>query len=266
MTGERHQEMAQDLTPNDTVAIVADALLDARRTGRRIPSTALAGIEPTLDEGYAVQARVLAEIGPAGGFKAGRSAPDADPTVAPIPQSMVRRNGATFTANELSACGIELEIGFLIDRPLPSPDAADFDQRLQSCVRPCAAIEVVDSRMEAFTDTPPPLKLADNLLGAGVVLGEPVSDWTPDELCKPTISLTFDGKTVIEGPRPVPGGSAFGTLAGFIRTADRHKYTIRPGQIVITGSLSGMDFIQPGTRVEGHVSGLGSVSMSYVAG
>jgi len=254
------------MATNDTVTILADALLDARRTGRRVPSTALAGIEPTLAEGYAIQSRVLAEIGPAGGFKAGRTSPDTNPTVAPIPQSMVRKNGATFTVNEIDACGIELEIGFLIDRPLPSADAADFEQRLQSCVRPCAAIEVVDSRLEAFTDAPPPLKLADNLLGAGVVLAEPVSEWSPDDLCEPTISLTFDGKTVIEGPRPVPGGSAFGTLAGFIRTADQHKYTIRPGQIVITGSLSGIDFIQPGTRVEGHVSGLGSVSMTYAAG
>lgn len=254
------------MNTTDTVTILTDAILDARRTGRRIPSSTLVGIEPTLAEGYAVQARVLAEIGPAGGFKAGRSAPDAIPSVAPIPQSMVRRNGATFTANEIGACGIELEIGFLIDRPLPSPDAADFEHRLRTCVRPCAAIEVVDSRLEAFTDAPPPLKLADNQLGAGAVLGEPVSDWTPEALCEPTISLTFDGKTVVEGPRAVPGGSAFGTLAGFIRSADQHKYTIRPGQIVITGSLSGMDFINPGTRVEGRVEGLGSVSMTYAAG
>ncbi|WP_366658009.1 fumarylacetoacetate hydrolase family protein [Fodinicurvata sp. EGI_FJ10296] len=250
----------------DTVTTLADAILDARRTGRRIPSSAVTDAEPSVAEAYAIQARVLAGIGPAGGFKAGRTSPDDHPSVAPIPQSMIRRNGATFTANELGACGIELEVGFLIDRPLPSADSSDFEKRLRDCVRPCPALEVVDSRFETFTKTPPGLKLADNQLGAGAVIGEPVDDWRPEDLCEPSVTLAFDGKTIVEGPRPVPGGSAFGTLAGFIQAAALHKYTIRPGQIVITGSLSGMDFIEPGTRVEGSIAGLGTVTLTFAPG
>lgn len=250
----------------DTVTKLADAIIEARRTGRRIPSSAVTGVEPTVADAYAIQARVLAEIGPAGGFKAGRQSPDEFPTVAPIPQSMIRRNGATFTANELGACGIELEVGFLIDRPLPSASSPDFEQRLRDCVRPFAAIEVVDSRFETFTKTPQRLKLADNQLGAGAVVGEPLDDWRVEDLCEPAITLAFDGKTILEGPRPVPGGSAFGTLAGFIRATELHKYALEPGQIIITGSLSGMDFIEPGTPVEGSIAGLGTVTMTYAHG
>ena len=121
----------------DSTAL-ADALIDAHLNGGSIAPSA-----PSLSraEIMAVQARVSAALGPVAGFKVGTS-PDGPPILAPIQTRYVVANGGTRAVPE--KLGIELEVGFELVEPLPSPG---LPARPERHFRPCAVLELVETRL-----------------------------------------------------------------------------------------------------------------------
>lgn len=248
--------------PTNPAEEFAATLIAARRDGKRAPASAAEAFAATADVADAtrVQSIVADACGPVAAWK---TAPGADaPMIAPILARGVRPSPATYGTDEIGACGIELEIAFRIDRPLPSPDAPDFAEALKASVTALAAIEVVDGRFDGFADGPPMAKLADNQLNGGLVLGGAGTLASSS----PAVRLTFDGRVVKEGPAAPPGGDAYKALETFVRHVGSHCGGLAVGQVVTTGSLSGMLFVEPGTRVEGSVEGLGEVSVTYRPG
>lgn len=247
------------LVPTKTAEDFAAALVAARRDKAPAPAAVAARFaeEASAEDVAAVQAIVAEACGPVAAWK---TAPQPGaPMMAPIFRNDVRPSPADFGTDEIGACGIELEIAFRVDRPLPAPDAADFADALRASVTPLAVIEVVDGRFESFADGPAAAKLADNQINGGLVLGA-TGTLTA---ASPSVRLAFDGRVVKEGPATPPGGDAWATLEAFARHVGSHCGGLRVGQVVTTGSLTGMLFVEPGTRVEGWVEGLGDVAVSY---
>lgn len=239
----------------------AAALIRARREKVRIAADVAArfAADANPDDVIAVQAAVAEACGPVAAWKV---APGADrPMIAPILADGVRPSPATFGTDEIGACGIELEIAFRIDAPLPAPDSANFSEALRQAVTPLAAIEVVDGRFEDFRTGAPAAKLADNQINAGLVLGAPGT-----LAAAPLASrLAFGDKVVFDTPAAPPGGDAWATLEAFARHIGTHCGGAKVGHIVTTGSLTGMLFVDPGTHVTGSVDGLGEVAVTYQA-
>ncbi|MDY8108882.1 hypothetical protein U0C82_06955 [Fulvimarina sp. 2208YS6-2-32] len=254
-----------DASERDPIDAFAARLIEARRSGRRIPraQAEAAGSDLTIGGAYGVQASVCRALGPARAFKTGRKALDLPVIVAPVLESGLRGDGAVFSARELGGCGIELEIGFRLDRPLPPVEAEDFAERARGCVTPLPVIEIIDGRIEAFTELSDALKLADNQMNGGLVWAEPQADGATPDFVQPVTDLRFDGRQIVSGPCPVPGGDAFDIFVAFARAIGDHCGGFQPGQIVTTGSLTGMLFVEPGTRIEGRIEGLGTISVSY---
>ncbi|MBC6716282.1 2-keto-4-pentenoate hydratase [Aurantimonas sp. DM33-3] len=254
--------MADDTTPAEALAT---ALIAARRSHAPMPRSEadrLAGmIGP--DGAYAVQQLVCEAFGPVAAWKTGRKRV-ADPVIAaPVLEGGLRASGASFSTGELGACGVELEIGFRLDRPLPPFDTADFEALARDCVTPLAVIEMVDGRIDGFMDAAPLAKLADNQSNGGLVFGTQVNEGTLD-LTEPEVRLTFDGREVVTGRQKVPGGDAFSVFLAFARMVGDHCGGLQLGQIVTTGTLSGLPFVAPGTVIEGWISGLGPVRTAFV--
>ncbi|ORE91488.1 putative hydratase protein [Stappia sp. 22II-S9-Z10] len=246
--------------PTPLAETFAAALIEARRTGRRAGADAIAAFaEATPADVMDVQALVADACGPVGAWK---TAPgEGRPMIAPILAPLIRPSGAVFGTDEIGSCGIELEIGFRLDRPLPDPSAPDFSAALKAAVTPVVVIEVVDGRMDGFTTAPAPAKLADNQSNGGLVVGE------TGVLASnaPVIRLLLGDTVAAEGATSPPGGDAYVSLENFVRHVGDFLGGFQPGQILITGSLNGMPFIEPGTRVEGHIAGLGDVSLEFAA-
>lgn len=215
----------------------------------------------TTSDAYAVQAIVLDALGPAGGFKTGRQAPDACQVMAPIPVPRIRPSPAVFKADELHLVGVELEIAFRFDKPSPDPKDPDFESNLRSAVSVMPAIEVVDTRLTDAGAGHALSKLADNQSNAGLVIGTAVplaaiADGTEFE-----VDFRTSSQTLGSGPAKVPGGSAFAVLAGFVQMVGSHCGGVQQGHVVTTGALTGLHWIEKGTTVTGHISGLGEVSV-----
>ncbi|NRG17932.1 2-keto-4-pentenoate hydratase [Rhizobiales bacterium] len=249
--------------PSDLARALASHLIAARERGR--PLAAWRGYETlTADDAYCVQSIVTESYGPAGGFKVACK-PDQPNIMAPILTSDILFSPAVLTAPGEENIGMELEIGFRLLAPPPPVDIPDFTDRLRECVEVVPVIEIVRSRLSGHESAPALLKLADNQINGGLVAGAPLADWSPEDLSAVSARLSLGGETVLDGMAHVPGGNAFANLCELVRMIGDHCGGLKPGHIVITGSLNGLPYVKPGMRIEGKIRGIGDVSLDLEA-
>lgn len=249
------------MTGSTLSTTLAQQLIVARNGGPAIdPASQRNWLNAEL--AYAVQSAVVAEIGPVGAFKTARN-PDQPTIMAPIFKKDVFNSPARFEPDRFGLIGIELEIGFVVLKNLPPLNAPDFRDRARFCVAPAAVIEVVDTRLTDIPNASPMLKLADNQLNGGLVVGDTLRDWQGADFTSVTATLRFDDDLVLDGSCEVPGGDAFESFCALAELVGGHCGGLKAGHVVITGSLNGMPFVPQGTRVEGTITGIGEVSAQF---
>lgn len=240
---------------------LAAALLAARERGPKLPSAV--GAKITRARIFAVQAEVAARLGPVGGFKVA-CPPDAPIVIAPIMARDIHASPATIPLAAGEAAGVELEYAFRLIGPVPDTGAADFAVRLRSAVELLPVFELVQSRLADPMGASAALKMLDNQLNGALVLGEALRDWQDVDVTRAEARLVLGGATLLEGPARVPGGDAFATLCALVHALGEHCGGLKPGHVVITGSLNGLPWTAAPTLAEGRIAGLGSVRMRLV--
>lgn len=246
------------MTPTATLR-----LLDARSQGHRIAWRDL--LPADAAEAYAVQDATLLRLGPVGGWKVGAASPDGQVHCAPLPASGVLANGANLVGEAWRARGLEVEVAVRVGR--------DFDPQARGLSRDALAahfdavlpaIEVVESRLEGWPQADPLVQLADLQSHGALVLGMPC-DLGPQalDLSATHAMLWVDGECVVDrtGGHLSPD---LWRLVGWLadHCADRGQ-PLRAGQVVTTGSCTGLHCVAAGARVEGRIEGLGSVSLQF---
>lgn len=239
-------------------AQLAEQILAARRLGKAATVSNQSERQISLEEAYAVQSAVVDETGPVGGFKVANKS-IASRIMAPIFLKDIWRSPAFLDVPACEAIGIELEVGFLIDAPLPPRDAADRRARVADCLSALPVIEIVRTRLSG--DVTPELKLADNQINGGLVVGTPLKDWQSMNLGSVRARLSLGTEVVLEGEAQVPGGDAFENFLVLEEMIGSHCGGLKPDQIVITGSLNGLPYVQADLAVQGEITGLGAVSV-----
>ncbi|MHC9237095.1 hydratase [Pseudooceanicola sp. 502str34] len=231
------------------------ALIEAHRTRSRFDPEGMA-LPATRAEARALQADVMATLGPVAGYKIGAQDEEVV-TFAPIPQARTHPSGATVTARDRLA--VELEVGFELVAPLPDGPPPEA---LQAYFRPRVALELVDTRLTGARASDPVLKLADFQLNEGLILGTGPENWDGRDFTTVTAQMTANDTTVVEGPITIPGGSARTSLRRCLRTLDAMGRRLDPGQVVITGSLCGVPWFDKGTEVNTRIEGLGTAAVT----
>lgn len=233
-----------------TVETFSTALVEAHRTGRRADASKLP--EPDYDQALEIQRRVKAHLGPVAGFKVARRS-DGPPVIAPIRANRTLASGTPVAVRD--RIGIELEIGFeLISEP-----AADMVTNPATFFLPRIVLELVDTRLDGAEDAPM-MKLADMQINDGLIVGPRLMAWDGSDFGEVTASLRCGETQVIDGVGTVPGGSAIANLALFLAHIEDHCGGLTKGQIVITGSISGLAYFPGGTDIKGRVEGFGAVN------
>ncbi|MFZ7093077.1 hydratase [Primorskyibacter sp. 2E233] len=231
-------------------ATFAAALIEAHKTGRRADATQLS--TPDYAEALEIQRQVQSHLGAVGGFKVAQR-PGGPPVIAPICADRTVPSGAAIAVRD--QLGIELEIGFeLITEP-----SGDLMARPQDHFRPHIVVELVDTRMTGADDDPLK-KFADMQINAGLVVGPALDGWDGSDFGTVTASLRCGETQVIDGKVTVPDGSALESLAVFCAHVGDHCGGLKKGQIVITGSLSGLVYFPGGRDVTGVIEGFGKVT------
>lgn len=223
-------------------------------------------VPQTPEDAYAAQtalaARLVPKYGPIVGWKVGAPSPTAEPAAAPLLANLVRPSPARFGGSRLRLRGIEAEVAFRFGRALPPRrepyGEADVSAAIQS-IHP--AIELVETRFETWEGPPGLAKLADFGSNGGFCFGPGSTEWRSRDLARPTVTLEIDGKRIAERVGGNTAGHPMRTLIWLANHASFLGRGLQAGDIVTTGSHTGLVFAGHDSRVAARVAGLGEANL-----
>lgn len=214
-------------------------------------------------EAYAVQTELAHALGPIAGWKVGAPNLQATPACAPMPLAGLRPSGSTLQVPAAAWRIVEVEVALRLgtdldvraDMPTPRELAASIQDVLP-------LMELVDGRYAEGRDAPAPHRLADLQCHAGFVVGPAASiDPATLDLRVVEASLWFGDTRQAHAVGGNPAPDAWHLLGWLARHCAERGLPLRRGQIVTTGSCTGMHVAPTDTRLCGRVTGIGEVEM-----
>ena len=224
-----------------------------------------------LDEAYGVRREFEAieqarGRGAVAGYKIGLTTPIMqklcgvdEPCYGAIFATEVHHRRAELATRNYCRLGIETEIAVKLAEDLPR--GGDFD-RVGAAVESCmAAIELLEDLRHDYKRLSAAAMVAGNVWNAGVVLGNPVTDWRRLDLAEATARLTINGNEIGHGKGGDVMNNPLNALAWLANKLAAAGTPLRRGMIVMTGSMVPIQFPAPGDRAIVEVSGLGTAEL-----
>ena len=257
----------------ETIAAIADELVEAGRTRTPVPllHTRYEGMD--VEDSYAVQklwaSRLEAEGRRVAGRKIGLTSKAmqaatgiTEPDYGVIFDDQVLENGAVVEWKRYTHPRIEVELAFRLGRDLKGPGVTLFDV-LDATDYVVPALEILDSRIEmegrTIVDT-----ISDNAaLGAMVVGGRPVRPHEVD--LRWVSSLLYRNQEIVE--TGVAAGVLNHPANGVAWLADKlaqHGQDLRAGDLVLAGSFTRPMWVYEGDTVYADYGPLGTVTCRFV--
>lgn len=244
---------------------LAALLVDAHRHRRRIASgdaQAPAGI----DDVYRVQDEVVAALAPGERVTAWKVSPPrggADPAASPIPPGRCHMSPALLDAAGFHMLGIEVEIAFRFGRDLPPRPAPYADEDVLGAVDAAlVVVELCDSRFADGQDAPPLLRLADFQSNGALIVGTGMPVWRTIDFASQTAQLWVNDRLRVEARGAHPMGDPSRLLPWMATHIAARCGGLRRGDVVTTGTWTGMHFAAPGDVVEARFPGLGEARLA----
>jgi 2-oxo-hept-3-ene-1,7-dioate hydratase len=251
------------MLPQPLITQLAQRLYEARKSRTQLRHFSREHPQMTIEDGYSIQREwvrlELADGHRIRGRKIGltsramqQSSQINEPDYAPLMDDMFFASGAEIAAQTFIAPRVEVELAFVLEKPLRGPGVTVTDV-LQATAYVLPALEIIDARIEQFDrDNRAPRKvfdtIADFAANAGVVTGgRPVR---PDTLDLRWVGALLYKNAVIEETglaAAVLNHPATGVawLANKIAPYDEQ---LNPGDFVLAGS-----FTRPTTATRGDV-------------
>ncbi|MCR5867552.1 2-oxo-hept-4-ene-1,7-dioate hydratase [Aquincola sp. J276] len=266
------------MLPPDTTQALARELFEARRERRQLRHFSQRHPQMTVDDGYAIQREWVkleqAEGRAIKGRKIGLtsramqlSSQITEPDYAPLMDDMFFEQGSDIPFNRFIAPRVEVELAFVLGRPLAGPGVTLFDV-LAATEYVCPALEIIDARIEQFDrETKAPRKVFDTIsdfaANAGIVLGgRPVR---PD-----AVDLRWVGAMLFKNGVIEETGLAAGVLnhpaTGVAWLANKiapHDERLNAGDVVLAGSFTRPTPAVAGDSLHADYGPLGTVSFRF---
>jgi 2-keto-4-pentenoate hydratase len=241
----------------------ARLLLQARNGGMLLHGLPPQSVPTDMTQAYAIQDEVAAALGPVGGWKVGAKGPAAQPSCAPLPAALIRAAPCSLEPMKFKLHGIEAEIAFSLKRDLPKRERRySVDEVLDAIGAMHPAIKIVESRYVDSRRKDPLSVLADANSNGALVYGIGRTDLPLIEHPVQPVELFFNGTRVAGGV----GGNPAGDIRRLVVWLANHagmRGGLRAGQVVTTGSYTGLLFARAGTRVRAVFLGLGEVEFVF---
>lgn len=263
---------------SDIIDQLARRLDEAESNRTQIGHFSLAHPDMTLEDGYAVSRAWVARKLTAGrrviGHKIGltsramqRSSNVTEPDFGTLLDDMLFVDGQDIPINRFIEPRVEVELAFILGKPLKGPDCTIYDVlRATEYVTP--AIEIIDARIERIDRATGATRkvfdtISDNAANAGIVLGgRPVK---PDAIDLRWVSALLYRNGVIE-----ESGVAAAVLnhpangpAWLANKLAPHGESLEPGQIVLGGSFTAPVFARAGDSFHVDYGELGAISVRF---
>jgi 2-oxo-hept-3-ene-1,7-dioate hydratase len=266
------------MLPAETIARLALELYEARKTRTQVRHFSKRHPEMTIEDGYAIQRewvrRELADGRRIRGRKIGltsRAMQQAsqidEPDYAPLMDDMFFAAGGDIPISRFIAPRVEVELAFILGKPLRGPGVTLFDV-LSATEWVTPAIEIIDARIEQFDrDTRAPRKVFDTIsdfaANAGIVLGgRPVR---PDAVDLRWVGAMLFKNGVIEetGLAAAVLNHPANGVAWLANKIAPHDEQLNAGDVVLAGSFTRPTAAQAGDAFHVDYGPLGAVSFRF---
>lgn len=254
------------------IAAIADELVAADRDRSIVPRLTARNPDMTVEDAYAVQ-RLWAERGVESGRRlVGRkigltskvmqvATGITEPDYGVIFDDMVHESGSSVEFDRFSNVRIEVELAFVLAKPLAGPDVTIFDV-LDATAYVVPALEILNSHIElegrTIVDT-----ISDNAaMGGMVVGGTPVKVDAVD--LRWVSALLYRNQTIEESgvAGAVLGHPAMG-VAWLANKLAAHGQALGAGEIILAGSFTRPMWVERGDTVYADYGQLGAITCRF---
>jgi 2-keto-4-pentenoate hydratase len=237
-------------------------LSEARQHGQLLAELPVAYRPTSVDQAHAIQVDTAACLHDTiAGWKVA-TAPDGQLVRGGLLRSRLYTSGASLPAALVPLLGVEVEVGFRVERDLPSRVAEYTYAEVAAAVTAFPAIEVVDSRFPDYPNAPFLDRVADFMSNGAYIQGAARLDWRDFDLAGLDAELNIDGQTIVRNI----GGHATKdpllpavALVNDLRAADG----VKAGQVITTGTYTGLKFAKPGQTVKAIFHGFGLAQVHF---
>jgi len=259
--------VAEPQAANRAAALI-DEWLQARRPYATLPPE-LAPRDEAAAYGAAaaLQPLLARRLGPRVGHKIALTTPQMQklvgfdrPCLGGIFASTLHRGEARLKAADYVKLAVECEIAVRIGKP-PAPPFTP--ERLADCVDAAmAAIEIVDDRDAPYGKFDALHLIAYNAFNHGAVVAAPIADWRRVDLARLEGAMLIDGTEVGRGKGADVMGHPLNALCFVAERLHAQGDGLKPGEVVLTGSVVTTKWPKPGQQVVARVDGLGEARLS----
>ena len=247
------------MTP-DAVEQVAAALDAVSRGGARLDHLP-EGCDPRSPaEALAVQERVVALSRQAvAGWKVARMGETVVWGV--IYAEDVHETPTHVPASRYPLRGVEAEIAFRFKTDFRRGSEPASPKQVAGLLEPVPVLEIVDSRFADYRATPPVHRLCDRMSNGGLITGS----WNPTpprDFVSMVVRVCCDGSVIFEGAGGHPQRDPLLPALEFIAVEHPHR-DFRAGQIITTGTLSGLIFGSTGESYCADFGGRGQAEVTF---
>ena len=254
------------------ISAIAEELAVAERDRTTVPLLTARNPDMTVDDAYAVQKHWADSRQAEGARLVGRkigltskvmqvATGITEPDYGVIFDDMVFESGASVEFDRFSNVRIEVELAFVLAKPLAGPNVTVFDV-LDATAYVVPALEILNSHIElqgrTIVDT-----ISDNAaMGAMVVGGRPVKF---DEVDLRWVSaLLYRNQTIEESgvAAAVLGHPAMG-VAWLANKLAQHGQSLGAGEIILAGSFTRPMWVERGDTVHADYGQLGAVTCRF---
>jgi 2-keto-4-pentenoate hydratase len=110
-----------------------------------------------------------------------------------------------------------------------------------------------------------PAILADGAANGRYVVGPEITDWRDRNLCALPITLTVNGKVRREGTGAEVMGDPIRVVVWLANTRARLGDGLKAGELISSGTCTGMLLAKPGDAMEARFGDLPPVSVTFAA-
>lgn len=254
------------------IEALAEKLWAARRDGGIVDPADV--VEPANDqEAYAIQNAIVRLSGqPARGFKVGSTSAEAqaflgttEPGSCPVLAPYLFEAPATIKLVPEHMPALEGEFAFRLGRDLPARGTAYTEAEVRGAIDAIAgAIEVVGTRLKGgLAGKGRHLVTADCGANIALVTGDWLTDWRSLDLEKLSAEMRVNGEVKGAGTGARALGNPINVMVWLANQQATRGNGLKAGEVISTGTCTGLDPVSPGDTVEAHFGGLGVVDIAF---
>ena len=250
---------------------LAQDLWNARVSNTRLASNFVGGPE-TEEEAYEVQEAMIAASGlEVTGWKIVATVEAlfealgvSQPFLGPLFQRFTQNSGSEFQV--LPGHSIETEMTVRLQSDLIPRDQPYERDEIESAIAAIhPSFEIVGARIEGELAGAGFRLIADGGAHIGTVLGAEVPNWSGLDLANYPVNLSINGNTVHEGNTSVLlWDHIFDALTWCLRHPVLSQRGLRAGDLIMTGTCTGITPISPGDKAEANFGEMGEVNVRFI--